>query len=182
MPPPLSVSTVVASTPPSMAHVPSAAKSSPLSVLPGTKIFPTPPMWASLKPPLRVQLLLQSCLLPQPDTALVSLPPANLPIPRPLDSFGVPPTNLALPLPSPAGISLVLAAPSFELAPVPTGASPPRPTSTWILRCRQALPHHRVLHHPHPSIALVVEIFPLFSIIVSLAVMFFKLFLVFLLR
>jgi len=156
MPPPLSASTVVASTPPLMAPVPSAAKCSPLSVLPGTKIFPTPPMLASLKPPLRVHLLLQSCQLPQPDTVLVSLPPANLPIPRPLDSFGAPPPNLTLPLLSPAGTSLVLAALSFELAPVPTEASPLRPTTTWYFKCRQPLPQHRVRHHPNHATILVV--------------------------
>jgi len=33
--------------------------------------------------------------------------------------------------------SLVLAEPSFRLAPVPTGASPSRPTSIWNFKCRQ---------------------------------------------
>ena len=42
----LSVSTVVVSTPGLMAPVPSAAKSSPHSVLLGTKTFPMPAMWA----------------------------------------------------------------------------------------------------------------------------------------
>jgi len=156
MPPVLFASTVVASMPPSMALVPSAAKSSPLSVLPGIKIFPTPLMWPSLKPPLRVQLLLQLCQLRQPDPALVSPPPANLPTPKPLDSFGACPPNITLPLPSPAGIYLVVAAPSFELAPVPTGASPPRLMSTWTFKCQEAQPQHRVLHHPNHSIILVV--------------------------
>jgi len=59
MPPRHSVSTVVVSKPLSMAHVPSAAKSSPLSILLGTKSFPIPLMWASPKPLLRVQLCTQ---------------------------------------------------------------------------------------------------------------------------
>ena len=58
-PPLLSVSTVVVSTPRLTAPVPSAAKSSPYSVLLVTKTFPMPPMWAPLKPPLRVQLFTQ---------------------------------------------------------------------------------------------------------------------------
>jgi len=156
MPPLLSASTAVPSTPPSMAPVPSAAKSSPLSVLQGTKIFPTPLMRASLKPPLRVQLLPQSCRLRRPDTAWLSLPPANPPIPGPLDLFEARPPNLMLPLPSPIRISSVLAAPAFELAPVPTGASPPRLASTWSFRCRQAQPQQRVLHNTNHSIILVV--------------------------
>jgi len=62
----LSASTVVVSTPLLMAPVPSAAKSSLLSVLLGTKTFLMPPMPASPKPPLRVQLLTQlNPLLPQ---------------------------------------------------------------------------------------------------------------------
>ena len=82
IPPPLSVSTVVVSTPSSMAPVLSAAKSSPLSVLPGTKTFPMPPMRTSFKPPLRVQMLPLLYRLLQPVTALVPLPLANLPNPR----------------------------------------------------------------------------------------------------
>jgi len=84
-----------------MAPVPSTRKSSPLSLLPGTKIFPTPRMRASRKPPLRVQLLLQSRRLPYPDTGLVSLPPVNLPFPatvRLVRSASAQP-NLAAPLP-----------------------------------------------------------------------------------
>jgi len=151
-----SASTVMASTPPSMAPAPSAAKSSPLFLLPATKIFPMPPMWAFLKPPLRVQQLPQMCRLRQPGTALVSLPLANLPIPRLSNLFKVLQPSLTLPLPSPAGTSLVLAAASFGLAPVLTGASPPRPTSIWIFMCHQAYPQHRALHHPKSSITLVV--------------------------
>jgi len=59
MPPLLSESTVVVSTPPWMAPVPAPAKSSPLSVPLGTKTFLMPPLRDSLKPPLRVQLLPQ---------------------------------------------------------------------------------------------------------------------------
>jgi len=181
-PPLLSVSTVVVSTPRSMAPVPFAAKSSPLSVLLRTKTFLMPPMWANLKPPLKGQLVTQLARPPQPGTVLISLPLVNLPNPKLLSWFAACLPNLTSLLPSPAGTSLVLAAPSSEQAPVPTGASPCQPTSTWIFGCRQPQPQHRVLHHPNHSITLVVYIFPLFSIIVSVAVMFFKLFLVFLLQ
>jgi len=64
--------------------------------------------------------------------------------------------SLSLPLLFPTAISLVLAAHSFELIQVPTGASLHRLTSTWIFRCRQAQPQHRVLHHSNHSIILVV--------------------------
>jgi len=133
-PPPLSVSTAVVSTPLSMAPVPSVAKASPLSVLRGTKIFPMPPMRASPKPPLRDQLFTQLYRPLQPGTVLVSLPLANLPNLKPLEWSAVRLPRLASPLASPAGTSLVLAAPTSELAPVPTGASPLRPTSTWIFK------------------------------------------------
>ena len=132
-PPPLSVSTVVVSTPLSMAPVPSAAKSSPLSVLLETKTFPMPPMWASPKPPLRVQLLTQLYRALQPGTVLVSLPLVNLPNAKPLKWFAAHPPSVASPLPSPAGTSLVLAAPSSELPPVATGACPRRPTLSQIV-------------------------------------------------
>ena len=155
-PPLLSVSTVVVRTPRSMAPVPSAAKCSPLSVLLGTKTFPTPPMWATPKPPLKVQLFTQLAQPLQPGTDLVSLPIANLPNPKPLSWFTARLPNIDSPLPSPAGTFVVLAAPSSEQAPVPTGASPRRPTSTWIFRCRQAQPQYRILHHPNHSIILVV--------------------------
>jgi len=82
-PPLLSVSTVVVSTPLSMAPVPSAAKSSALSVLLVTKTFPIPPIWATPKPPLKVQLFTPLYRPPQPGTVLVSLTPANLPNPKP---------------------------------------------------------------------------------------------------
>jgi len=155
-PPPLSVSTAVVIMPLLIAAVPSVAKSSPLSVLQGTKIFPMPPMRASPTPPLRVQLLTPLYLPLQPGTVLVSLPLANLPNLKPLEWFAAHLPRIASPLTSPAGTSLVLAAASSELAPVPTGASPLRPTSTWIFRCRQAQPPHSVLHHPNHSIILVV--------------------------
>jgi len=154
-PPPLSVSIVEVSMPLSMAPVPSAAKSSPLSVLPGSKTFLMPPMWATPKPALRVQRFTQLYRPLQPDTVLVSLPLANLRNLKTLILFAALPPTLALPPPSPAEISLVQAAPSSELAPVPTGASPYRPTSTWIFRCREAQPQHRVLHYPNYSIILV---------------------------
>ena len=48
-------------------------------------------------------------------------------------------SNLAAPLP--AGTSLVLAAPTSELAPVPTGVSPHRPISTWILDVEKPSPN-----------------------------------------
>jgi len=152
----VSVSTVVVSTPLSMAPVPSAANSSPLSVLLGTKTFPMPPMWAPPKPPLRVKLFTQLYWLLQPDAVLVSLPLANLPNLKRLKWFAALPPTQALPPPSPAETSFVQAAPSSELAPGPTGASPCRPTSTWIFRCREAQPQHRVLHHLNHSIILVV--------------------------
>ena len=155
-PPPLSMSTAVVSTPLAMAPVPSVAKSAPLSVLLGTKVFPIPPMCASPKPPLRVQLFTQLYRPLQPGTVLVSLPLANLPNLKPLEWSVARPPSLASPLPSPAGTSLVLAAPYSELAPVPTGASPLRPTTTWYFKCRQPLPQHRVLHHPNHSTILVV--------------------------
>jgi len=155
-PPLLSVSTVVVSTPLSMAPVLSALRSSPLSVLLGTKIFLMPPMLASPKPPFRVQLLTQLYRLLQPGMVLIFLPLPNLPNLKPLDCFALRPPSLTSPLPSPAGTSLVLAAPASELAPVPTGASPRRPMSTWIFICRQPQPQHRVLHHPNHSIILVV--------------------------
>jgi len=78
-PRPLSVSTVVVTTPLSMEPVPSAAKSSPLSVLPGTKSFPMPPMRATTKPPLTVQPFIRLYRPLQPGTVLVSLPLVNLP-------------------------------------------------------------------------------------------------------
>ena len=156
MPAPLSASTVVANTPPSMAPVPSAAKPSLLSILPGTKIFPMPPMRASLKPPLSVQLLPQLCRPLQPGTVLVSLLLANPPNLKPLDLVAAHPPSRTSPPPSPAETSLVLAAPSSVLAPVPTGASPLRPTTIWNFKCRQPQPQHRVLHHPNHSIILVV--------------------------
>jgi len=181
-PPILSVSTAVVSTPRGMAPFPSAAKSSPLSVLLGTKTFPMPPMRASPQPPLRVQLLPQLCRLPQQGTGLVSPPQVNLRNPKLFNRFVVRPPSLTSPLRSPTGTSLMLAAPSSEQEVVPTGASPRRPTSTWSFRCRQAQPQHRVLLHPnHPNI-LVVQILSLFRIIVSVSVMFCKLSLVFLLR
>ena len=155
-PPLLSVSTVVVSTSHSIAPVPSAAKSSPHSVLRGTNTFPMPPMWAPPKPPLRVQLFTLLFQPLQPGTVLIFLPLANLPNPKLSNWFAAHLPNLTSPLPSPAAISLVLAAPSSEQAPVPTGASPRRPTSTWIFGCRQAQPQHRVLHHPNHSIILVV--------------------------
>jgi len=136
-PPLLSVSTVVGSMPLSMAPVPSAAKSSPPSVLLGTKTFPMPPTWASPKPPLRAQLLTQLCRPPQPGTVLVSLQLVNLPNLKPLNSFAARLHSLTSPPLFPAGTSLVLAAPSSVLAPVPTGASPLRPTTTWNFKCRQ---------------------------------------------
>ena len=80
-PPLLSVSTVVVSTPRLMAPVPSAAKSSPHSILLGAKTFPKPPMWAPPKPPPRVQLFTQLYRPLQPGTVLVSLPLASLPNP-----------------------------------------------------------------------------------------------------
>ena len=120
----LSVSTAVFSPALSMAPVLSAAKSSPLSVLVQTKTFPLHPKWASPKPPLSAQLLTQLYRLLQPGTVLVSLRLANLAKPKPLNWIGALPASLASPLPSPAGTSLVLTAPSSELAPVPTGASP----------------------------------------------------------
>jgi len=102
MPPLLSVSNVVVSMPPSMAPVPFAAKSTPLSVLLGTKTFLMPPIRASFKPPLRVPLLPQLYRLPQPGMALISLPPVNLPNPKLLNSFTAHPPSLTLQLPSPA--------------------------------------------------------------------------------
>jgi len=60
----------------------------------------------------------------------VSLPLVSVPSLRQSNSFAVHLPSLPLPLPFPAGIFLVLAAPSSVLAPVPTGASPLRPTTT----------------------------------------------------
>jgi len=120
-----------------MAPVLSAAESSALSGLSGTKAFTMPAMRASLKPPLRVQLLLLFYRLHQPGTPLTSLHLGNLHNPRPLNLFAACPPCLTSPLPSPAGTSLVLGAPSSELGPVPTGVSLRRLTSTWIFRCRQ---------------------------------------------
>jgi len=108
------------------------------------------------KPPLRVQLFTLLYRPLQLGTVLVSLPLANLPNLKPLNWLAARPPSLASLLPSPAGTSLVLAAPSSELAPVPTGASPRRPMCTSIFRCRQAQPKHRVLHHPNHYIILVV--------------------------
>jgi len=181
-PPLLCVSTVVGNTPLAMAPVPSTVKSSLPSVLLGTKTFPMPPMRASPNRPLRVQLLAQLCRPLQPGMVLVSLPLANLPNLKPLNLCAARPPSLPSLPPSPAGTSLVLAGPSSALAPVLTGASPLRLPTTWNFKCRQPKPQHRVLHHPNHSNILVVEIFPLFSIIVSVAVMFFKRFLVYLLR
>jgi len=156
MPPPFSVSTVVVSTPPSMAPVPSGAKFFALFVLPGTRTFPMPPMQAALKPPLRVQLLPLLYRLLQPGTAPVSLPLANLPNPRLLDSLAAHPPSLTWPLPSPSQTSLVPAVPSSQLAPVWTRVCPHRLTSTWSFRCRQTPIQHRVLHYPMLFITLVV--------------------------
>jgi len=157
MPPLLPVSTLVVSTSLAMAPVPSASKSSPLSVLPGTKTFPMPPMRASPKPPLRVQLLTQLYRLLQPGMVLVSLLlPANVSNLKPLNSFAARPPSVTSRLPSLAGTSLVLAAPSSKLEPVATGVSPRRPMSRWSFRCRQAQPQYTVLHHPNHSIILVV--------------------------
>jgi len=155
-PPLLSGSTVVVSTPRLMAPVPSAAKSSPHSILLGTKTFPMPPMWAPPKLPPRARLFTQPYRPLQPGTVLVSLPLASLRNPKLFNWFAARLPNLTSPLPSCEGISLVLEAPSSEQAPVPTGASRRRPTSTWIFRCRQAQPQYRVLHHHNHSIILVV--------------------------
>ena len=156
MPHLLSALTVVVSTPLSMAPVPPAAKSSPPSVLLGTKTFPMPPMRVSPKPPLRVQLLTQLYQLLQPVMVLVSLPLANLPNLKPLNSLAACPPSLTSPLPSLAGISLVLAAPSSGLAPVPTRPSLCRPTFSWIFRCRQTQSQYRAIHHFNPPSILVV--------------------------
>jgi len=101
MTPLLSVSTVVVSTPLLMAPVPSAAKSSPLSVLLGTKTFPMPPMWATPELPLKVQLFTQLYRALQPGTVLLSLPLANLPNPKPLSWSAARLPSLTSPLPSP---------------------------------------------------------------------------------
>jgi len=85
-----------------------------------------------------------------------SPPLVSLPRLRQSNLFAVHLPSLPSPLPFPAGISMVLAAPSSVLAPGPTGASPLRPTTTWSFKCRQARPQHRVLHHPNHSIILVV--------------------------
>jgi len=155
MPPPLSASTVVVNTSPLIAPVLFVAKSSALSVYRGTKRNPMPLMRAILKPPLRVQLLPQ----PYPPLRLgmspASLPLPNLPNPRQSSPFAAHLPSLASPVPFPAGITLVLAAPFSVLAPVPTRASPLRPTSPWKFRCRQAQPQHRVLHHPNSPRILV---------------------------
>ena len=155
-PPLLSVSTVVGSTPHSMAPVPSAAKSSPPSVLLWTKTFPMLPTRASPKPPLRAKLLTQLCRPLQPGTGLVSLLLANPPHLKPLNLFAAHLHSLTSRPPFPEGTYLVLVAPSPVLAPVPTGASLLRPMTTWSFKCRPARPHHRVLHHPNHSIILVV--------------------------
>ena len=88
--------------------------------------------------------------------APVSLPLVSLPGMRQSNLFAVHLPSLPSLLPFPAGIFLVLVAPSSVLAPVPTGASPLRPTTTWNFKCPQAQPQHRVLHHPNHSIILVV--------------------------
>jgi len=77
--PPLSVSTVVVSTPLSMAPVGCTAKSSELSVLAGSKTFPIPPMRAYTPPPLRVKQFTELFWRLQPGAVIVSLPLANLP-------------------------------------------------------------------------------------------------------
>jgi len=158
MSPPLSASTVAVSMPLSIAPVLSVAKFSPLSVRPGTKTYPMPlpPTRAFFKQPLKVQLLPQPYRPLRLDMAPASLPLVNLPSLRQLNLFAVYLPSLPSPLPFPAGIYLVLAAPSSVLAPVPTGASPLRPTTTWNFKCRQAQPQHRVLHYPNPSINLGV--------------------------
>jgi len=153
-PRPPSVATVVVSTPLSMAPLPSALQSSPLSVLLGTKTFPmadpggpqTTPQGPTVHPMVPATPSRQG---PRFTPAGES---SNL---KPLIWFAACPPNIGTPLP-PAETSLMLAAPSSELAPVQTGASPRRPTSRWIFRCRQAQPQHRVLHHPNHSIILVV--------------------------
>jgi len=94
MPPLLSVATGLVSQPLLMAPVPSAAKSTPLSVLLGTKTFQMPPMRASPKPPVRVQLLPQLYRLSQPGTVLISLPQATLVKLRQLNSFATRPPSL----------------------------------------------------------------------------------------
>jgi len=158
MRPPLFESTVAVSTPLLMAPVLSVAKFPPLPARPGTKTYRMlpPPTWAFFKQPLKVQLLPQPYRPLRLDMAPVSLPLVNLPSLRQLNSFAVHLPSLPSPLPFPAGIYLVLAARSSMLAPVPTGASPLRPTTTWNFKCRQAQPQHRVLHYPNPSITLGV--------------------------
>jgi len=158
MPPPLSALTVAVSMPLSMAPVLSVAKFSPLSVRPGTITYPMPPppRRAFFRQPLNIPLLPQPYRPLRLDTAPVSLPLVNLPSLRQSNPLAVHLPSLPSPLPFPAGISLVLAPPSSGLAPVPTGASPLRPTTTWNFKCRQAQPQHRVLHHRNHSIILVV--------------------------
>jgi len=155
-PPLLSVSTVVGSTPRSMAPVPSAAKCSPPSVLLGTKTFPMPPTRASPKRPLRAQVLTQLCRPLQPGTVLVSLLLGNSPNLKLLNLFAARLHSLTSPPPFPAGTSLALVVASSVLSPVPTGASSLRLTTTWNFKCRQPQPQHRVLQHPNHSIILVV--------------------------
>jgi len=118
--------------------------------------IPDAPLWAPPQQPPRVRLFTQLYRPIKAGMVLVSLPLVSLSNPNPLNWFVARLPNLTLPLPSPAGISLVLAAPSAEQAPVPTGASTRRLTSTWSFRCRQTQPQHRVLHHPNHSIILVV--------------------------
>jgi len=156
--PPYSASTVAVSMPLSMATVLSVTKFSALSVHPWTKTYPMPlpPTRAFFKQPLKGQLLPQPYRPLRLDMAPASLPLVNLPSLRQLNSFAVDLPTLRSPLPFPAGIYLVLAAPSSVLALVPTGASPLRPTTTWNFKCRQAQPQHRVLHHPNPSTTLGV--------------------------
>jgi len=157
MPLPLSASIVAVSMPLLTALVLSVVKFSPLSARPGTKTYPMPPppTPAFFRQPLKVPLLPQPYRPLRLDMALSSLPLVSLPSLRQSNSYAVHLPSLPSPLPFPAGISLVLAAPSSVLAPMPTGASPLRPTTTWSFKCRQAQPQHRVLHHPNHSIILV---------------------------
>ena len=158
MSPPLSASTVAVSMPLSIAPVLSVAKFSPLSVCPGTWTYamPPPPTRAFFRQPLKVLPLPQPYRPHRLDMAPVSHPLVNLPSLRQLNSFTVHLPSLPSPLPFPAGIYVVPAAPSSVLALVPTAASPLRLTTTWNFKCRQAQPQHRVLHHPNHSIILVV--------------------------
>jgi len=147
---PLSASTVAVSMPLSMALVLSLVKFSPLSVRPRTKTYlmPPPPMRALFRQPLKVPLLSQPYRRLQLNMAPVSLPLVSLPSLRQSNTFAVHLPSLHSPLAFPAGIILVLIAPSSLLAPVPTGVSPPRPTTTWNFKCRQAQPQHTVLYSP----------------------------------